>query len=45
METETKTTAALKALCKKNDPSALCELGIRHLTGLFGNPADPAEAW
>lgn len=45
MGTETRSTSALKNQAKKNDPQAICELGVRHLTGLFGCEADPSKAW
>lgn len=45
MGMETRSATALKSLVKKNDPQALCELGIRHLTGIFDTEVDTGKAW
>lgn len=44
MDTDTRSGTVLRAAAKKNDAAAIRELGIRNLTGILGEAADPAGA-
>ena len=44
MDLETKSDRKIRSNSEKKDPDSMCELGIRHLGGLFGIAKDPEAA-